>query len=83
MTPSPCNSERCTGLVGTGGFDELCALDDAADEDDDDDCPFEEGPFPVPLLVDEQAARTTPAMANKETNRPRRAGRGVDVTGPG
>jgi hypothetical protein len=72
-------------LVGTGGFDERCSLDDAADEDDDD-CPFEEGPFPVPLLVDEQAARTTPAMANNDTNRPRRAGRagrGVDVTGPG
>jgi hypothetical protein len=60
-------------------------LDDAADEDDDDG-PFEVGPFPVPVLVDEQAARTTLAIANNETNMPRRtgrAGRGVDVTGPG
>lgn len=75
----------CTGFVGTGGFDELCALDDAAD-DDDDDCAVEDGPFPVPLLVVEQAARTTPAIANKEMNMLRRtvrARRGVDVTGPG
>lgn len=74
-----------TGLVGAGRFDELCVLDDAADEDDDDG-PFEVGPFPVPLLVVEQAARTTPAITNNETNMPRRtcrAGRRVDVTGPG
>jgi hypothetical protein len=71
----------CTGLVGTGRFDELCVLDDAADEDDDG--PFEVGPFPVPVLVDEQAARTTPAIAHNETSMPRRMSRGVDVTGPG
>jgi hypothetical protein len=57
-------------------------LDDAADEDDDDG-PFEVGPFPVPVLVDAQATRTTPAIANNETNMPRRTSRGVDVTGPG
>ena len=57
-------------------------LDDAADEDDDDG-PFEVGPFPVPVLVDEQAAKTTLAIANNETNMPRRTSRGVEVTGPG
>jgi hypothetical protein len=58
-------------------------LDDAADEEDDDDGSFEVGPFPVPVLVDEQAARTMPAIASNETNMPRRTSRGVDVTGPG
>jgi len=48
----------------------LCGLDDAAEEDAEDR-PLEVGPFPVPLLVDEQAARTTPAIANNETNMPR------------
>jgi len=57
-------------------------LDDAADEDDDDG-PFEVGPFPVPVLVDEQAARITPAIANNETNMPRWTSRRVEVTGPG
>jgi hypothetical protein len=74
----------CTGFVGPAGLDELCALEDADDEDED--CPLEDGPDPLPLLVDEQAARTTPAMANSETNRPPRTLRvtwWVDITGPG
>ena len=34
----------CTGFVGPAALDELCALEDAADEDDD--CPLEDGPDP-------------------------------------